>query len=95
VSFSSLSDRLAIVGFLPPSVIFRFNNNITRLQYLVNITKNEYPKSLIQIEAIEIEYVLRVEPLNVNVGSSRAANDIIRSLLSLCVRDYCNTDIST
>ena len=47
VSFSSLSDRLAIVGFLPPSVIFRFNNNITRLQYLANITINEYHKSLI------------------------------------------------
>jgi len=44
---------------------------------------------------IEIEYVLQVEPFNVNVVSSWAANDTIRSLLSWCVRDYCNTEIST
>ena len=45
---------------------------------------------------IEIEYVSQVQPFIVNADSSSwVANDIIRSLLSLCVRDYCNTDVST
>jgi len=43
---------------------------------------------------IEIEYGLQVEPFNVNAGSSLAANGIC-FLLSLCVKDYYDTQVST
>jgi len=44
----------------------------------------------------DIEYVLQVEPFNENADSSRAAYDITCFLSpSLCVGNYCDTNIST
>jgi len=42
---------------------------------------------------IGIRYILQDEP-SIKVGSSWTTNVILRSLLSLCVRNYCDMEIS-
>jgi len=62
---------------------------------LQNFSPRGLRKNVWRVTAYEIQYVWQVEPFKKNVGSSSAADYTMCSLSSLCIRNYCDMDVST